>query len=152
MSKRLGHSSPAITAKIYSHMLDGRDKEAARLWEALQTREAEAGSLAASGKELEAMKVGVQARAVRCCIDARNCLILLKRTIRLLRNRAGTVGEIGGKPLILGESGIRRLPPFTPRTDVVLYWCCIGHGDERYSPRSPFGADLAHTNIKLAQS
>jgi integrase len=39
VSKRLGHSSPAVTAKIYSHMLDGRDEVAADLWERLNASE-----------------------------------------------------------------------------------------------------------------
>jgi hypothetical protein len=35
VSKRLGHSDSAITAKVYAHMLDGRDQVAAEVWEQL---------------------------------------------------------------------------------------------------------------------
>ena len=33
VSKRLGHSSTAVTARVYAHMLDGRDRAAAEVWE-----------------------------------------------------------------------------------------------------------------------
>lgn len=36
VSARLGHSSPAITAKVYSHMLGGRDRIAAEVWDEFQ--------------------------------------------------------------------------------------------------------------------
>ena len=38
VSARLGHSSPYTTAKIYAHILSGRDREAARRWDALQEK------------------------------------------------------------------------------------------------------------------
>ena len=40
VSARLGHSSPYVTATIYSHVISGRDDEAARLWEKYQGRDA----------------------------------------------------------------------------------------------------------------
>jgi integrase len=46
VSARLGHSSPHVTAKIYAHILSGRDREAARVWDALQEKRVE-------GKELK---------------------------------------------------------------------------------------------------
>jgi integrase len=36
VSERLGHSSPYVTATVYSHVISGRDKEAARKWEEFQ--------------------------------------------------------------------------------------------------------------------
>jgi integrase len=36
VSERLGHSSPRVTADIYSHAITGRDREAARKWEEFQ--------------------------------------------------------------------------------------------------------------------
>lgn len=42
VSARVGHESPATTAKVYSHMVRGRDDEAARRWEEFQRREGEA--------------------------------------------------------------------------------------------------------------
>jgi integrase len=38
VSKRLGHSSVKVTAEIYSHVVSGRDAEAARLWEEFQKK------------------------------------------------------------------------------------------------------------------
>jgi integrase len=38
VSERLGHSSVRVTAEIYSHALRGRDDDAARRWERLQSR------------------------------------------------------------------------------------------------------------------
>ncbi|MCU1329349.1 MAG: integrase, partial [Bryobacterales bacterium] len=38
VSARLGHSNPFVTATIYSHMLTGRDEEAAKKWEEYQKR------------------------------------------------------------------------------------------------------------------
>jgi integrase len=46
VSARLGHSSPQVTAKIYAHILSGRDRESARRWEALQEKRVD-------GKELK---------------------------------------------------------------------------------------------------
>ena len=47
VSARLGHSSPQVTAKLYAHILGGRDREAARRWDAaLQEKRVE-------GKELK---------------------------------------------------------------------------------------------------
>ena len=40
VSARLGHSNPYITATVYSHVLSGRDDEAAKLWDKFQRREA----------------------------------------------------------------------------------------------------------------
>lgn len=37
VSKRLGHSSPHVTAMIYAHALEGRDDLAAKAWEKFQT-------------------------------------------------------------------------------------------------------------------
>jgi integrase len=37
VSKRLGHSSPHVTATIYAHALEGRDDLAAKAWEKFQT-------------------------------------------------------------------------------------------------------------------
>jgi integrase len=39
VSARLGHSSPRITQDIYSHVIPGRDDEAARLWDKFQGRD-----------------------------------------------------------------------------------------------------------------
>jgi integrase len=39
VAKRLGHSSPEVTARIYAHVLPGGDEEAAQRWEAYQGRE-----------------------------------------------------------------------------------------------------------------
>lgn len=36
VSERLGHSSPYVTATVYSHAISGRDKEAARKWDEFQ--------------------------------------------------------------------------------------------------------------------
>jgi integrase len=36
VSKRLGHSSPHVTATIYAHALEGRDDLAAKAWESFQ--------------------------------------------------------------------------------------------------------------------
>ena len=36
VSERLGHSSPRVTADIYSHAITGQDREAARKWEEFQ--------------------------------------------------------------------------------------------------------------------
>jgi integrase len=36
VSARLGHSSPHVTAKVYAHMLQGRDRKAAEIWESMQ--------------------------------------------------------------------------------------------------------------------
>jgi integrase len=36
VSERLGHSSPYVTATVYSHAIKGRDKEAARKWDEFQ--------------------------------------------------------------------------------------------------------------------
>jgi integrase len=36
VSARLGHSNPNVTATVYSHVLSGRDDEAARMWEDFQ--------------------------------------------------------------------------------------------------------------------
>jgi integrase len=38
VSERLGHSSVRVTAEIYTHALRGRDDDAARRWERLQSR------------------------------------------------------------------------------------------------------------------
>jgi integrase len=38
VSARLGHSSPYVTATIYSHVISGRDDEAAKVWERFQKR------------------------------------------------------------------------------------------------------------------
>jgi integrase len=38
VSARLGHSSPYVTATVYSHVISGRDDEAARVWEQFQKR------------------------------------------------------------------------------------------------------------------
>jgi integrase len=38
VSARLGHSSPYVTATIYSHVISGRDDEAAKVWEQFQKR------------------------------------------------------------------------------------------------------------------
>jgi integrase len=38
VSKRLGHSSPYVTATIYAHAIDGQDEEAARKWDEFQKR------------------------------------------------------------------------------------------------------------------
>jgi len=40
VSARLGHSNPYVTATVYSHVLSGRDDEAAKLWDKFQQREA----------------------------------------------------------------------------------------------------------------
>ncbi len=40
VSARVGHESPATTAKVYSHMIRGRDDEAARRWEEFQRQNA----------------------------------------------------------------------------------------------------------------
>lgn len=37
VSARLGHSSPHVTAKVYSHILNGRDRKAAEVWDAMQS-------------------------------------------------------------------------------------------------------------------
>lgn len=37
VSKRLGHSSPHVTAMIYAHALEGRDDLAAKVWEKFQS-------------------------------------------------------------------------------------------------------------------
>jgi integrase len=50
VSKRLGHSSPAVTAKIYSHMLDGRDRAAADLWNKINAAEVDATDQDASSQ------------------------------------------------------------------------------------------------------
>jgi len=39
VSKRLGHSSPHVTAMIYAHALEGRDDLAAKAWEKFQKNE-----------------------------------------------------------------------------------------------------------------
>jgi integrase len=36
VSERLGHRSPYATAAVYSHVVKGRDREAARKWEEFQ--------------------------------------------------------------------------------------------------------------------
>lgn len=36
VSARLGHSSTHVTAKVYAHVLDGRDRQAAVVWESLR--------------------------------------------------------------------------------------------------------------------
>jgi integrase len=41
ISRRLGHSSPHVTATIYAHMLPGRDNLAAEAWEKFQTENRE---------------------------------------------------------------------------------------------------------------
>jgi integrase len=41
VSERLGHSSPRVTADIYSHAITGRDREAARKWEEFQRQSVE---------------------------------------------------------------------------------------------------------------
>jgi integrase len=38
VSERLGHSSPYVTATVYSHAIKGRDREAARKWEEFQRK------------------------------------------------------------------------------------------------------------------
>ena len=38
VSARLGHSNPYVTATVYSHVLSGRDDEAAKLWDKFQRR------------------------------------------------------------------------------------------------------------------
>jgi integrase len=38
VSARLGHSNPYVTATVYSHVLPGRDDEAAKMWEKFQNR------------------------------------------------------------------------------------------------------------------
>lgn len=43
VSARLGHSSTYVTATVYSHVLAGRDEEAARIWEQFQGRGVERG-------------------------------------------------------------------------------------------------------------
>lgn len=44
VSKRLGHSSVKVTAEIYSHVVLGRDAEAAKLWEEFQRKNRQPGS------------------------------------------------------------------------------------------------------------
>jgi len=39
VSERLGHSSPFVTATVYSHAIKGRDREAARKWEEFQKKD-----------------------------------------------------------------------------------------------------------------
>jgi integrase len=41
VSERLGHSSPYVTATVYSHAIKGRDKEAARKWDDFQRQGAD---------------------------------------------------------------------------------------------------------------
>lgn len=41
VSERLGHSSPRVTADVYSHAITGRDREAARKWEEFQRQSIE---------------------------------------------------------------------------------------------------------------
>lgn len=41
VSKRLGHSSPLMTAKVYAHVIPGRDREAAERWERFQVESKE---------------------------------------------------------------------------------------------------------------
>lgn len=48
VSERLGHSSTYVTATVYSHVLKGRDREAARKWEEFQ--KANASTNSAEGK------------------------------------------------------------------------------------------------------
>jgi integrase len=38
VSARLGHSNSYVTATVYSHVLSGREDEAAKLWEKFQGR------------------------------------------------------------------------------------------------------------------
>lgn len=38
VSARLGHSNPNVTATVYSHVLSGRDDDAAQMWEEFQKR------------------------------------------------------------------------------------------------------------------
>jgi integrase len=38
VSARLGHSNPFVTATVYSHVVSGRDQEAARRWEEFQKK------------------------------------------------------------------------------------------------------------------
>lgn len=45
VSARLGHSSPSVTARIYAHLISGRDRKAAEVWNDMQTPK--------SGKELK---------------------------------------------------------------------------------------------------
>ncbi len=42
VSARLGHKSVSTTLKIYAHMIEGRDEEAAKMWERLNKRQPEA--------------------------------------------------------------------------------------------------------------
>jgi len=51
VSARLGHSSSHVTAKVYSHILPGRDRAAAEAWERLQSRTAPRQHVAKSGSE-----------------------------------------------------------------------------------------------------
>ena len=39
VSERLGHSSVRMTAEVYSHAINGRDDEAAKMWEQFQQRQ-----------------------------------------------------------------------------------------------------------------
>ena len=41
VSERLGHSSPRLTADIYSYAITGRDREAGRKWEEFQRQSVE---------------------------------------------------------------------------------------------------------------
>lgn len=49
VSKRLGHANVQVTATIYAHALPGRDKEAARRWDAFQKRGLESSDVDAGG-------------------------------------------------------------------------------------------------------
>ena len=50
VSERLGHSSPYVTAMVYSHVLKGRDREGARKWEEFQKANANTENGSTEGK------------------------------------------------------------------------------------------------------
>ena len=50
ISERLGHSSPYVTATVYSHAIKGRDKEAARKWDEFQRQGSGVGNDSAGNK------------------------------------------------------------------------------------------------------
>jgi integrase len=50
VSERLGHSSPYVTATVYSHAVKGRDREAAQKWEEFQKTNTNAESGSSGGK------------------------------------------------------------------------------------------------------
>lgn len=52
VSERLGHSSPFVTATVYSHAIKGRDREAARKWEEFQKKDAVNDSVDSASSKL----------------------------------------------------------------------------------------------------